>query len=70
MLSEHDSSVVPHSAQIASPVCGNKYFSSVRLYLAPQIALNDCRHPQNMRLGPWICRRAREQKRWTEHLGK
>ena len=37
MLSDHDSSAAPHTAQIASPVCGTKNFSSVRLYSAPQL---------------------------------
>src|SRR6185295_10481782 len=33
----HDSSAAPQTAQIASPVCGTKNFSSVRLYSAPQL---------------------------------
>jgi len=37
VLSDHDSSAAPHTAQIASPVCGTKNFSSVRLYSAPQL---------------------------------
>jgi len=32
-----DTSATPHTAQIASPVCGIKNFSSVRLYSAPQL---------------------------------
>jgi len=35
--SDHDSSAAPQTAQIASPVCGTKNFSSVRLYSAPQL---------------------------------
>jgi hypothetical protein len=30
--------------------------------LGAAIALNNCRHPQNMLLGPWICHRGRQQK--------
>jgi hypothetical protein len=37
VLSNHDSSAAPQTAQIASPVCGTKNFSSVRLYSAPQL---------------------------------
>jgi hypothetical protein len=37
VLSCHDSSAAPQTAQIASPVCGTKNFSSVRRYLAPQL---------------------------------
>ena len=37
MLSDHNSSVAPQTAQIASPVCGTKNFSSARLYSAPQL---------------------------------
>ena len=37
MVSDHDSSVAPQTEQIASPVCGAKNFSSVRLYSAPQL---------------------------------
>ena len=37
MLSHHDSSVAPQTVQIASPVCGTKNFSSVRLYSASQL---------------------------------
>jgi hypothetical protein len=33
----HDSSVAPQTSQNASPVCGTKNFSSVRLYSAPQL---------------------------------
>src|SRR6266850_2190329 len=32
----HDSSAAPQTVQTASPVCGTKNFSSVRLYSAPQ----------------------------------
>jgi hypothetical protein len=37
LLSDHDSSAAPQTVQIASPVCGAKNFSSVRLYSAPQL---------------------------------
>jgi hypothetical protein len=37
VFSDHDSSAAPQTAQIASPVCGIKNFSSVRLYSAPQL---------------------------------
>ena len=37
MISDHDSSAAPQTAQIAAPVCGTKNFSSVRLYSAPQL---------------------------------
>ena len=37
VLSDHDSSAAPQTAQIASPLCGIKNFSSVRLYSAPQL---------------------------------
>ena len=37
VLSDHDSSAAPQTVQIASPVCGTKNFSSVRLYSAPQL---------------------------------
>jgi hypothetical protein len=50
----HDSRVAPQTVQTASPVCGTKNFSSVRLYSPPQIALHNCRHPWNMRFGPSI----------------
>jgi len=33
----HDSRAAPQIAQTASPVCGTKNFSSVRLYSAPQV---------------------------------
>ena len=37
MLSRHDSRAAPQTVQTASPVCGTKNFSSVRLYSAPQL---------------------------------
>ncbi len=37
VLSHHDSSAAPQTVQTASPVCGTKNFSSVRLYSAPQL---------------------------------
>ena len=37
MLSSHDSRAAPQTVQTASPVCGTKNFSSVRLYSAPQL---------------------------------
>ena len=37
MLVHHDSSAAPQTVQTASPVCGTKVFSSVRLYTAPQL---------------------------------
>src|ERR1700726_4079803 len=37
VLSRHDSSAAPQTVQTASPVCGTKNFSSVRLYSAPQL---------------------------------
>jgi len=37
VLSDHDSSAAPQTVQTASPVCGTKNFSSVRLYSAPQL---------------------------------
>jgi hypothetical protein len=37
VLSDHDSSAAPQTVQTASPVCGAKNFSSVRLYSAPQL---------------------------------
>jgi hypothetical protein len=37
MLSHHASSAAPQTVQTAPPVCGNKNFSSVRLYSAPQL---------------------------------
>jgi len=37
VASNHDSSAAPQTAQTASPVCGTKNFSSVRLYSAPQL---------------------------------
>src|SRR6266403_3100907 len=36
-LFHHDSSAAPQTVQTASPVCGTKNFSSVRLYSAPQL---------------------------------
>ena len=50
----HDSRAAPQTVQTASPVCGTKNFSSVRLYSAA-IALNNHRHPRTVRLGPSIC---------------
>ena len=37
VLFHHDSSAAPQTLQTASPVCGTKNFSSVRLYSAPQL---------------------------------
>jgi hypothetical protein len=37
VLSNHDSRAAPQAVQTASPVCGTKNFSSVRLYSAPQL---------------------------------
>src|SRR5712664_1017309 len=37
LLSSHDSRAAPQTVQTASPVCGTKNFSSVRLYSAPQL---------------------------------
>jgi hypothetical protein len=37
VLFHHDSSAAPQTTQTASPVCGSKNFSSVRLYSAPQL---------------------------------
>jgi len=37
LLSSHDSRAAPQTVQTASPVCGTKNFSSVRLYTAPQL---------------------------------
>ena len=37
MLSRHDSRAAPQTVQTASPVCGTKNFSSLRLYSAPQL---------------------------------
>jgi hypothetical protein len=37
VVSDHDSSAAPQTMQTASPVCGTKNFSSVRLYSAPQL---------------------------------
>jgi hypothetical protein len=37
VLVHHDSSAAPQTVQTASPVCGTKNFSSVRLYSAPQL---------------------------------
>jgi hypothetical protein len=37
VLFPHDSSAAPQTVQTASPVCGTKNFSSVRLYSAPQL---------------------------------
>ena len=39
VISDHDSSAAPQTAQIARPVCGIKNFSLVRLYSAPQLRL-------------------------------
>jgi len=32
--------------------------------LGAAIALNNCRHPRNMRLRPWSCHSERQQKTW------
>jgi len=37
VLSRHDTKAAPQTVQTASPVCGTKNFSSVRLYSAPQL---------------------------------
>jgi hypothetical protein len=37
VLSCHDSRAAPQTVQTASPVCGTKNFSSLRLYSAPQL---------------------------------
>src|SRR5882672_4776741 len=37
VLSDQDSNAAPQTVQTASPVCGTKNFSSVRLYSAPQL---------------------------------
>jgi hypothetical protein len=40
VLSCHDSRAAPQTMQTASPVCGTKNFSSLRLYSAPQLQLS------------------------------
>ena len=52
MLSCHDSRAAPQIAQSASPVCGTKNFSSVRLYSAPQVHCTIVTIPANMCFGP------------------
>ena len=37
VVSDQDSNAAPQTVQTASPVCGTKNFSSVRLYSAPQL---------------------------------
>ena len=51
VLSDHDSSVAPQTAQIASPVCGTKNFSSARLYSAPQLHCTIVAIQANMHFG-------------------
>jgi hypothetical protein len=57
VLFRHDSRAAPQTVQTASPVCGTKNLSSVRLYSAPQLhctIVTTCHHLRNMRLGPSI----------------
>ena len=58
VLSDHDSSAAPQTLQIASPVCGIKNFSSVRLYSAPQLHLTIVAISQ-------ICARKRPFSSWN-----
>ena len=51
MLSSHDSRAAPQTVQTASPVCGTKNFSSVRLYSAPQLHCTIVAIQTNMRFG-------------------
>ena len=48
----HNSRAAPQAVQTASPVCGTKNFSSVRLYSAAISLINLTR---TVRLGPSIC---------------
>src|SRR6476660_8807823 len=51
VLSRHDSRAAPQTVQTASPVCGTKNFSSVRLYSAPQLHCTIVAIQANMRFG-------------------
>ena len=51
MLSSHDFRAAPQTVQTASPVCGTKNFSSVRLYSAPQLHCTIVAIRTNMRFG-------------------
>ena len=51
MLSSQDSRAAPQTVQTASPVCGTKNFSSVRLYSAPQLHCTIVAIQTNMRFG-------------------
>jgi hypothetical protein len=48
VLFHHDSSAAPQTVQTASPVCGAKNFSSVRLYSAPQLHWTTVAIPGNV----------------------
>ena len=54
VLSSHDFRAAPQAMQSASPVCGTKTFSSVRLYSAPQLHCTIVAIHPNMRFGPVI----------------
>lgn len=80
MLSCHDSRAAPQIAQTASPVCGTRNFSSVRLYSAPQVHCtivtipmicasdHGISSPGNFRcsLASWPSLCCRQSSRWTE----
>ena len=51
VLSNHDLRAAPQTVQTASPVCGTKNFSSVRLYSAPQLHCTIVAIQANMRFG-------------------
>ena len=62
------SSAAPHTAQITHPYADQELLFSPSV-LGAAIALNDCHHPRNMRLGLWMCHRDRQQKhgpRWGD----
>ena len=51
LLSSHDFRAAPQTVQTASPVCGTKNFSSMRLYSAPQLHCTIVAIQMNMRFG-------------------
>ena len=68
MLFHHDSSAAPQSEQTASPVCGSKDFSSVRLYSAlqfGQLSPSQEYAPRGARQ-PQLSRAMRNRRRNTE----
>jgi hypothetical protein len=63
VLSNQASSVSPQTVQSAWPVCGTRYFSSVRLYSALQLGHRTIVSISgNMRSGPYLFQRQERRR--------